>query len=149
MRKMLSPLALLLLMTSCAQDMESPNLKSPTISSIVWGKTIIEYPDGKTQEFKDVRLWPDNAQAWNWAKTGTRHKPGTQIADFQDFFDTIDVLVLSQGMDELLQIHPDTIEFLKKSGKEFHIAQTEKAVEIYNRLAQSGKKVGALIHSTC
>ena len=125
------------------------NMKSPIITEIKWGQTTVSFPNGQTQVFKDVRLWPGNAQEWNWSKTGTQHNPGTQIADFKDFFDTIDVLVLSQGMDEILQIHPDTIEFLEKSDKEYHIAQTEKAVEIYNKLARSGKKVGALIHSTC
>lgn len=102
-----------------------------------------------SQAFKDARIWPNHVEEWNWNVTGTRHKPGIQIVDLSDFIDQVDAIVLSEGVDGVLKIKPETVEYLQNLGKQFYIARTPKAVEKYNELLQKGERVGVLIHTTC
>lgn len=88
-------------------------------------------------------------EEWNWDKTGTRHNPGIQIVDLTDFIDSVDTIILSEGVDGVLQIMPETITYLEKLNKEIVVARTPIAVEKYNEFLAQGKRVGALIHSTC
>ena len=52
-------------------------MSSPAITHLSWGK--LEVADHGT--FKDAKLWPGGARAWDWSETGTRHEPGIQPAD--------------------------------------------------------------------
>jgi hypothetical protein len=52
-------------------------VRSPTITHVEWGKIDI---DG-FGVFKDVKLWPGGARAWDWRETGMRHDPGVGVAD--------------------------------------------------------------------
>jgi len=42
-----------------------------------------------------------------------------------------------------------TVDYLKKSGIDVVVLQTEKAVAEYNALAARGVRVGGVFHSTC
>jgi len=48
------------------------DLRSPQITRFEWGR--IEVVGGDA--FKDARLAPVGAEAWDWRRTGTRHAPG-------------------------------------------------------------------------
>jgi hypothetical protein len=48
-----------------------------------------------------------------------------------------------------LQTCQETLDLLESRDIAVHVAETKKAVEIYNDLAQSGQAVGGLFHSTC
>jgi hypothetical protein len=101
-------------------------------------------------EFKDAKLWPGGARYWDWKETGTSHKPGIQLADIQELLDSgAEIIVLSTGHNQQLQIKDGVVELLKKQGLDVHVQETNQAVETYNQLARSGEPVGALIHSTC
>lgn len=117
---------------------------SPHVTAFEWGKIEIG-----TKVYKDVRLWPDHSEEWNWGKTGTRHVPGIQISDLEDFIDEIDEIVLSEGVDGVLQTKPETLEYLEKAGKKIHKALTPEAIKIYNERAVKHVRIGALLHSTC
>lgn len=132
----------------CIVTIGSTLYAAPRITSIKWGVIQVE-ENKKIYTYKDCMLWPTKHQNWDWSKTGTKHDPGIQIADLKEFIDSVDVVVLSQGMDLVLKVQPSIVEHIKKLKKEVHVAQSEKAVEIYNRLVDEGKRVGALIHSTC
>ena len=58
------------------------------------------------------------------------------------------VVVLSRGMAECLQVPRETIDFLKERRIEAHILPTTQAAELYNQLAKEGP-VGGLFHTTC
>mgnify|MGYP006278840003 CR=1 FL=1 len=119
--------------------------RSPKIESISWGTTRLE--DG--QSFKDVKLWPGGARAWDWNETGTSHRPGIQPDDVKELVQHgAKTVVLSRGMSRRLQVKQETLDWLEKNGVKAEVMQTEDAVEEYNRLADS-EEVGALIHSTC
>jgi len=118
---------------------------SPKINSISWGKLITE--DGNT--YKDAKLFPGGAREWDWNETGTHHVPGIQPADVEELLKQgSEVVVLSRGFHERLQVCKTTIQLLEKKGIDFHILQTQKATEKYNQLLKE-HAVGALIHSTC
>lgn len=118
---------------------------SPQITDFSWGE--VNTSDGS---FKDVKLWPGGACGWDWNDTGTKHTPGIQPADVADLVaGGAEIVVLSTGQEERLQVKEETIQYLSESGVEVIVLETNKAVEKYNKLAAVGQPVGALIHSTC
>lgn len=120
---------------------------SPKILHQQWGKINIE---GTSETFKDLKLYPGGAREWDWNETGTRHEPGIQKSDVEELIKNgAEVVVLSKGVYERLKVPEETRQFLEAQGIETHIAQTEKAVGIYNELAEEGRPVGGLFHSTC
>ena len=121
--------------------------KSPQVTAFRWGHVEVE---GFDVPFKDVKLWPGGASAWDWNETGTRHKPGIQIQDVQALIDRdVDVIVLSKGVDERLYTMDITLSWLGAHMTKVYQLQTERAIQKYNELAAAGRVVGALIHSTC
>ncbi len=120
----------------------------PIIEHIKWGEIIVKNNDDSIT-YRDVKLWPNHSREWNWKETGTRHNPGIQIADIQEFIDKVDVVILTRGIDLVLQVPQETIDYAKQQDKEVHVGQTEKMVELYNELVTQGKKVGGVFHSTC
>jgi hypothetical protein len=117
---------------------------SPRITHLSWGR--LETEDGA---FKDARLYPGGAEEWDWNETGTNHDPGIQPADVERLLERgATVVVLSRGFDERLGIAPETRAMLDEKEIPTHIAQTEEAANLYERLRET-ERVGALFHSTC
>ena len=100
--------------------------------------------------FRDVKLWPGGAREWDWNETGTRHDPGIQPADVDELlaFD-LDVVVLSRGRESRLQARAQTIAVLEQRSIDLVHAETSEAIARYNEVAGSGRRVAALLHSTC
>lgn len=97
-----------------------------------------------------MKLWPGGGRAWDWGETGTHHVPGIQMADVAELLEHgAATVVLTRGMDLVLQICPETIESLRAKGVRFHVAETREAARVYNELAEQGEAVGGLFHSTC
>jgi len=125
--------------------MERTN-RSPRIQHVSWGRLEVE---GKTEPYKDAKLFPGGSREWNWRETGTAHKPGIQIADVQELLEHgSKVVVLSRGMAECLHVPRETLDFLKERQIPVHVLPTQHAVALYNKLAQS-EAVGGLFHTTC
>jgi hypothetical protein len=119
--------------------------RSPRIARLSWGR--IEVEGGRS--FKDAKLWPGGGREWDWKETGTRHRPGVQPADVEELLEHgAEVVVLSQGILQALQVCPETLELLKQRGIPAHVLQTEEAVRLYNELAETQRAAG-LFHSTC
>lgn len=120
---------------------------SPKITFFKWGKLEIT---GYDEPFRDAKLYPGGAREWDWNETGTRHSPGIQPADVDELLENgAQVIVLSKGVQLRLKTQKETLQYLEDKGIAVHVLQTEKAIKKYNELAESGEKVGALIHSTC
>lgn len=118
---------------------------SPRVTHLSWGSLEVEGQGS----YKDAKLWPGGSRAWDWNETGTRHVPGIQPADVEEVVEHgAETVVLSRGMNERLQVKPETLELLEDRGVEALVLQTEEAVERYNELA-GDEPVGALLHSTC
>jgi hypothetical protein len=121
------------------------NGRSLRITHLSWGR--IEVEGGRT--FKDAKLWPGGVREWDWNETGTRHRPGIQPADVEELLEHgAEVVVLSKGILQALQVRPETLELLKNKGIPAHVLQTEGAVRLYNELAEK-QRVAGLFHSTC
>ncbi|HEY1554025.1 MAG TPA: MTH938/NDUFAF3 family protein [Kofleriaceae bacterium] len=115
------------------------------ITSFRWGQIV----DSTGRVFKDARLFPGGVEEWDWRKTGTRHDPGIQIADLEDLFTTKpDVVILSRGVDLVLQVPQTTVDFAREHAANVLVLQSEQAVAEYNRRITS-ERVVALVHSTC
>lgn len=120
-------------------------MTSPIVRSIAWGHIEV---DG-LGAYKDVVLFPGGAHEWDWGRTGTRHSPGIQPADVMQLVAAgARAVVLSLGMDLVLQVMPETLELLEAKGITVHVLESREAVRVYNELAAT-TAVGALIHSTC
>ena len=118
---------------------------SPIITKLSWGKIEI---DGY-QPFKDVKLFPGGAKAWNWQETGTQHSPGVQYSDVEELvYKGAKVIILSRGVLGRLKIQSDTIKKLELIGIIVRIAKTKEADRFYNESIKS-EAVGGLIHTTC
>ena len=119
---------------------------SPRIKNLAWGHLEVE---GQDVAFKDAKLFPGGARAWDWNETGTRHTPGIQPADVEELLEHgAEVVVLSKGVHERLQVCPETLQLLEDRGIPVYALQTEEAVERYNELCEN-EPVGGLFHSTC
>jgi hypothetical protein len=123
--------------------------KATKIIHISWGHMEV-LADGQIYSFKDCKVWPGGAKAWDWNITGTRHQPGTQPRDIEEILEHgVEVMVLSRGMQLVLQTCPETEVLLRSLGIEYHIEETKQAVAIFNKLAREGREVGGIFHSTC
>jgi len=121
--------------------------ESPRITHVSWGTLEVE---GRPSAFKDAKLYPGGAREWDWNETGTSHTPGIQPADVEELLDHgARVVVLSQGMNERLQVKAETLEMLDDQGVDVRVLPTKEAVEMYNRLQDNDQAVGGLFHSTC
>ena len=131
-----------------------PVINLPIIKNIKWGEIVVSQ-DGKETTYAgritDAVINPNGSQPWDWSITGMHHRPGVQIADVQKFINLskVDVVILTRGMDRVLQVPQGTVDWLKQQGKQVYVGQTKEMVKKYNELVAQGKKVGGLFHSTC
>lgn len=56
---------------------------------------------------------------------------------------------MANGWSGVLKVGEDFKKRVEKSRAELRVVLTPKIVEEYNRLVEKGKKVNALIHTTC
>ena len=126
--------------------MDNSTVYSPHIDSISWGKMMV----AGVGPGKDFKLWPGGGREWNWRETNTHHMPGIQPADVEELIKYgAEEIILSRGMLLALNTCPETVELLQSNNIKFEILETKKGVDLYNRLANQGIKVGGLFHSTC
>ena len=120
--------------------------KSPPVTHFAWGHVEVE---GYAEPFKDVKLYPGGARAWDWTETGTHHVPGIQPADVEELLTHgATTVILSEGVHRRLQVCKETLDYLDTRSVVVYVLQTEEAIELYNHL-RGQEPVGALIHSTC
>jgi hypothetical protein len=118
----------------------------PAILAIEWGRVEVE----GLGVFKDVKLWPGGGRSWDWNETGTRHRPGVQLADCVELVEHgANTIILGTGMNDALGVSPGTVAELEERGVAVEAAPTLAAVARYRELAAGSDAVGALIHSTC
>jgi hypothetical protein len=124
-----------------------------TITNFKWGEVQVTQ-NNTVHTYRDCKVWLNESKEWDWSATGTRHNPGIQITDFEEFIHAVDIIILSRGVDLVLQVKPETVTYLKEwiqknNTRSYYILQSEEAVKKYNQLVAEGKKVGIVLHSTC
>src|SRR5258708_5454780 len=85
---------------------------NPIITHFEWGKVVVNFA-GTHYTFKDCKLSPNAVQEWDWKEFNTKHVPGIQIEDLQSIIKDSEIIILSRGVDCILQTPPETIEYLK------------------------------------
>lgn len=119
---------------------------SPVIHAVSWGKMEVE----GLGRGKDFKLWPGGGKSWNWDEHGTGHSQGIQIGDCDELLQNgSKIIILSRGMFKRLKVKPQVLAHLARNNVEVIVEETKKAVQCYNRLAEEGKAVGGLFHTTC
>jgi hypothetical protein len=120
--------------------------RSPRVQSDGWGFVEVE----GVGRLRDAKLWPGGGRGWDWNETGTHHRPGIQPADLAELLDhSPDVVVLSRGRELRLETSPPAAALLDARGIEALQVETGAAIETYNRCVAEGRRVAALLHSTC
>jgi len=119
---------------------------SPQVGRNSWGWIEVE----GIGELRDAKLWPGGGRGWDWNETGTRHRPGIQPADVEELLGhDPEVVVLSRGRELRLRTKPETLALLQERGIEVVSEETGNAIERYNALVAEGRRVAALLHTTC
>ena len=119
---------------------------SPPVGVNGWGYVEAE----GVGRLRDAKLWPGGGRAWDWNETGTRHQPGIQPADVAELLEHApEVVVLSRGRQCRLEVCAETIELLEDAKVGIAHEETGAAIDTYNRLAAEGRRVAALLHTTC
>ena len=119
---------------------------SPQVHDDGWGFVDV---DGLGR-LRDAKLWPGGGRAWDWNETGTHHNPGIQPADLAELLHhDPDVIVLSRGRQLRLETSPEALALLSAREVDVVRDETGAAIAEYNRLASAGRRVAALLHSTC
>lgn len=126
--------------------MKPTDLRSPRITHISWGRMDVE----GVGTGRDYKLYPGGGREWDWTETNTHHVPGIQPADVEELLEQgSQIIVLTRGMQLVLQTCPETLEMLKERGIQVYVEETSAAVKIYNQLVEQQLMVGGLFHSTC
>jgi hypothetical protein len=126
------------------------------VTNSCWGS--IETQNGaERKQHKDCRIWSIGNHAgsseWDWATHGTRHVPGIQFRDFEDLllqYPDTEVVILSSGMDNKLQVHPE-LQLHLRQFNETHgtrvatcVMGTLKAIEFFNQFSGRHKAIALL-----
>ena len=119
----------------------------PHIDSTKFGEIVV---DGKA--YHQVMITGGRVEERDYEKLtalfGTSHRIGDWEAEAL-FSDGPEVIVIGTGTSGMLTVPEEIKERAKKEGIHLDIALTPEAVEIYNRRVEEGKRVNALIHTTC
>ncbi len=100
--------------------------------------------DGNTYT-SDVIIYPDRVDGSWWRKQGHR----LSIEDLKGIVEAKpEVLVVGMGSPGLMQVPPETRDYIEARGIELVVEPTDKAWRTYNRLKNSRRVVAAL-HLTC
>jgi hypothetical protein len=100
--------------------------------------------DGKTYT-SDVIIYPGRVDSSWWRKEGHY----LQVVDLVDVINAKpEVLIIGTGYSGVMVVPKETISHLESKGIEVHVARSEKAVEMFNKL-QKEKLVIAALHLTC
>ena len=111
------------------------------IESYSFGHIVI---DGQGYE-SDVIIYPDRVEADWWRKQGHLLVPedlGAVVAE------EARTLIVGTGRSGLMQVLPETLEFLETKGFEVIVQRTGEACPTYNRLSERGGVIAAL-HLSC
>jgi hypothetical protein len=111
------------------------------IDSYDFGRIVV---DGKAYR-SDVIVFPDQVKDNWWRKEGhTLH-----IEDIEPVVkEKPEVLIVGTGKYGILEVLPETKEYIESKGIELIIEATDRACKIYNELSKDRKTVAAL-HLTC
>ncbi len=111
----------------------------PLIESFEFGRIIIG-----SKIYKDIMVYKGIVNEWKWHE----HHAFT-MEDILPVIKDADVIVLGTGASGYVKVKDDVLAFLEANNIRYAIAKSDKACQKYNALVKAGKRVAAIIHSTC
>ena len=118
---------------------------SPKVVSDSWGELEIE----GVGPLRDAKLWPGGAASGTGTRRARSTNPGSSRPTWTSCSLDPEVIVLSRGRERRLQTQPQTLAVLRERNIEVVVEETSVAITTYNRLSSEGRRVAALVHSTC
>lgn len=119
----------------------------PKIDSVSWGKVKV---DGK--EYHQALVIGDKVFERDKPKLETLFGTTHEIGDWEQellLSGKPEIIVIGSGFNGVLKINPKFENQISKLEIEPKIDLTPRAVAEYNRLVSQGRRVNALIHTTC
>lgn len=119
----------------------------PKIDSVSWGKVKIDGVDYWQVLIIGDRVIPRQVEKVK-EKYGTDHV----IADWEQALllsGHPQVILIANGWSGVLKVNEKIKNQISKMGIELRIVLTPKIIKAYNDLVAAGKRVNALIHTTC
>lgn len=117
------------------------------IDKIQWGKILI-----KDKQYHDVLIYNNTIEERNYSKLKQIFGTGHKIGDWELqklLSNNPEIIIFGTGWLSAIKVPKNTQDKIKQKGIRLKLLKSSKAVKEYNRLIQEGKKVNALIHSTC
>lgn len=100
----------------------------------------------KNEYTADLIILPDRLYPSWWRKEGH----GLCLADLEEVLKRdIDILVVGTGAYGRMRVPEELLKELKDRGIETYVTETDKAVLIFNRFIEEGKKIAGAFHLTC
>jgi len=103
--------------------------------------------DGRSYR-QDLILLPDRVIPRWWRERGHSLSPG-DLTDVIQAQEQVDTLIVGTGAFGLMNVPPETRDYLQEQGIRLVIKPTASAVEEYNRRWEEGQRVTAALHLTC
>jgi len=96
---------------------------------------------------KDVIILPDRVQENWWRKQGHL----LQLEDIQSTVEESDpdVVVVGRGKFGVMKVNSEVEDYLRDKKILFYAEKSDKAVEMFNQILSSGKRVLGAFHLTC
>jgi len=122
-------------------------LYTPHIDSTQFGEVVI---NGK--KYSQVLIVGDSVVERDYEKLkelfGTSHKIGEWETEAL-LKENPEIVVIGTGQDGKLEVDKNFLEKMRKSSVKVITQITPEAIKIYNEKVEAGKRVNALIHTTC
>ena len=119
----------------------------PKIDKTSWGKVKI---DG--QEYHQVLIIGDQVLEREGEKLrnlfGTTHRIGAWEQELL-LTNKPEIILIAHGWNGVLKVSDEFKKKVKRAGIELRVVLTPKIKKEYHQLVKTGKKVNALIHTTC
>ena len=121
----------------------------PYIDSTQFGEVVVD-----NKKYHQVLIIGDKVEERDWEKLkklfDTTHKIGDwEIKEL--ISNNPEIIIIGTGQNGAMASEEPAANLRKQAGESIEIimAETPKAIETYNEKVKSGKKVNALIHTTC
>jgi hypothetical protein len=96
---------------------------------------------------KDVIIFPDRVQANWWRREGHL----LQLEDLESAVKEVnpEIVVVGKGKFAVMKVSSEVKDYLQSRNIALRAEKSDKAVEIFNQLTRSGKRVLGAFHLTC
>lgn len=117
------------------------------IDSVGWGNITVNGQKYHEVVISGEKIEPRDGERLE-KELGTDHEIGNWEVE-KLLSGSPEVIIVGTGAAGVLEVSDEVKEKLEQSGAEIKILLTSQTISEFNRLTSEGKKVNALIHTTC